>query len=1198
MGCTDLFLKKIEIQGFKSFADKTEIEIKGGITAVVGPNGSGKSNISDALRWVLGEQSAKTLRGSKMEDIIFSGTNSRRPTGYAEVTLVLDNKDGKLPIDYSEVCVTRRVFRSGESEYYINKNSCRLKDVRELFMDTGVGKDGYSIIGQGRIDEILSTKSEDRRLIFEEAAGIVKYRTRKEEAEKKLEKTKENLIRLNDIINELENQIEPLQNQSEKAKEYLLLSENLKDLEVNLFVREIDRLKEEITHLEAQKELVVTQLKYNEEKRDAFENKYNKVKNEIEKMDASIEELQNRKYTTQNIIEKNEGELNLSKERIYYLEKETERHLSEVKLLENQISDVDDKEKQGLNYKLELEKKVEIFNIELDNKNKELESLINDMKKTEEDIENRKSDLIQYLNQIADKKSKLNSIATFSKSIDKRIEQIEHDISSINLQIEENNKQIKIISEEMINCKTTLDKLDKEKKEKANKRNEIIKHQEVLKTDIDNIKGQIHGRMSNLKLLMEMKDEYEGYYKSVKNVLLACKNNNSLGKGVKGVVAELINVDKRYEKAIEVALGSSLQNIVTETQEDAKIIIDFLKKNKLGRVTFLPISAMKARGLNVTEKKILQCKELIGIASDLVSFKSEYRSIFEYLLGRVLVVETLDDGIRLSKQSDHSFKIVSLDGDVLSPGGSMTGGSFNSGSTNLLGRDRQIKELEHDLNELNDKHLLFINKVQEYQKEKIELDNNILKLEEKVNEMNMNLLRLENRHSQCESDIIKNNTLVEKYIGEKNQLINESNNSGVDIHDLGNELNELNEKASFTQANIDELTRNFEKQKGYRDEFTQRNTELQVNVATIKQELKSIIDSINNYSDIRLKLKGEIERKIKERENNEIEVVEESSRINALLEEKKQLSEELLEYDIKLDEVKNERNNFMQAYYTDQEKLNEMNRKINDLQKSVSSLEVKQEKYNMQLENINLKMWEEYEMTYEVALNYRKEIENVTRVQNEIRELKNKIKVLGNINLDSIEEFTKVSERFEFLKTQKEDLIEAKDSLDVVIKDMNLKMKQQFKESFDIIRLNFSEVFSKLFGGGKADVFLEDEENILTSGIEIIAQPPGKKLQNLSLLSGGERALTAIALLFAILKTKPTPFCILDEIEAALDDANVYRYADYLREFSNETQFIIITHRKGTMECADSLYGITMEEEGVSKLISVKLSEKSDEIAS
>lgn len=1193
-----MYLKKIEIQGFKSFADKTEIEFNGGITAVVGPNGSGKSNISDALRWVLGEQSAKTLRGSKMEDVIFSGTNSRKPTGYAEVTIVLDNKDGSLPIDYSEVSVTRRVFRSGESEYYINKNSCRLKDVRELFMDTGIGKDGYSIIGQGRIDEILSTKSEDRRAIFEEAAGIVKYKTRKEEAEKKLEKTKENLIRINDIINELENQVEPLKSQSEKAKEYIALSEKLKDLEVSLFIREFDRLKEEISHLDAQKELVVTQLKYNEERRDAFENKYNRVKNEIDKMDAKIEEIQNLKYTTENLIEKKEGDLKLSKERIFYLQKEAERYTNEIKLIQEQIKDTIIKEEKETNYKLELEKRIEILNNQLNSKSKELEILNCNIKKIEEDIENLKGDLIQNLNQISDKKSKINSISIFSKSIIKRIEQIDNDINNVKLQMEENNRQINITEEEIASYKKMIERLNIEKKENIEVKKKIEEYGEKYKNNADSIKAQIHGKMSNLKLLTEMRDEYEGYYKSVKNTLLACKKNKNLGRGVKGVVAELLNVDKKYERAIEVALGSSLQNIVTETQEDAKRIIEFLKKNKLGRVTFLPISSIRAKGLTTAEKKVIQCKGLIGVASELITYHSDYTNIFEYLLGRVLIVETLEDGIRLSKQSDHSFKIVSLDGEILNPGGSMTGGSFSTNTTNILGRDRQIKELEDEIRELNKKYTFYTNELEKCEKEKVEIENKLVELDKRVNETNVVLFKLENKYSQLKLDNDRNNSLIEKYINEKRQLISENDNSSTDVNDLEKELEKLEEKSKLIQSRIEELNVEYEKQRNIRDGIVKHNTELQVEIAKIRQELLNIIESIKNYSEHRFRLEEDIKRKNREKEDNEIDVRNELSKIDLLTEEKKQLSEELLEYDIRLDEVKSERNNFMQTYYNDQEKLNEMNRKINDLQKSISSLEVKREKYNMQLENITARLWEDYEMTYQMAAKYKKEFENVTKVQNEIRDLKNKIKALGNINLDSIDEFERVRERLEFLKNQKEDLIDAKESLDVVIKDMNIRMKQQFKESFELIRVNFNEVFVKLFGGGKADIYLEDEDNILLSGIEIIAQPPGKKLQSLSLLSGGERALTAIALLFAILKTKPTPFCILDEIEAALDDANVYRYAEYLKEFSKETQFIVITHRKGTMECADSLYGITMEEEGISKLISVKLTEKSNERAS
>lgn len=1193
-----MYLKKVEIQGFKSFADKTEIEFKGGITAVVGPNGSGKSNVSDALRWVLGEQSAKTLRGSKMEDIIFSGTNSRKPTGYAEVTLVLDNKDEKLPIDYSEVSITRRMFRSGESEYYINKNSCRLKDIRELFMDTGVGKDGYSIIGQGRIDEILSTKSEDRRMIFEEAAGIVKYKTRKEEAEKKLEKTNENLIRIKDIIGELENQIEPLKIQAEKAKEFLSLSKRLKELEVNLFLRDIDRLQEEITHIEAQKELVEKQLKYNEDKREILENKYNKVKNEIERMDSKIDELQNLKYSIQSNMEKKDGELNLAKEKKNFLEKEMDRQLHELKNIEIQIEQTSNKELEEFNYKLELQKKENKLNDEIESLNKDLEELDSNIKKREQIIDEEKSNLVQYLNLIADKKSKINSISTFNKSIDKRIEKIEKEISEINIEIEENKNIAEAIQKNIKKYNEGLECFSTNKAENLKIINEVLVKIDNLKTSIDGIIGDIHGKTSKLKLLTEMKDEYDGYYKSVKNALIACKNDKKLGKGVRGVVAELLTVDKIYEKAIEIALGSALQNIVTDTPEDAKKIIEFLKRNKMGRVTFLPISSIKPRKISWVEEKFSKTKGYIGIASNLINYDDEYKNIFEYLLGRVLIVNTLDDGIKIAKQSNYAFKIVSLDGDVINSGGSITGGSVKSAETNLIGRERQINELKKEIIELRKNYSHYNNQIQKYKTEQNEIEAFLKDIDDKVNKYNVELAKMENRYNQCMEEIEKNKILIGKYEKEKEQLLDESFSSDVNIKDIKNELEELNVKVNKTQGKIDEFNTILSAQKIDKEKINKLNTDLQIKVATIRQELVSIENSIDRNNSLCKRLKEELQIKEKEKDRNQQEISDCKQKINCLLEEKQRLSEELLECDIKLNELKNERNNFMQAYYSDQEKLNQMNKKINDLQKSVSSLQIKREKFSMQLENINYKLQEEYELTLEQAKKYRKKIENVGRSQSEIRNIKSKIKALGNINIDSIDEFKRVNERYDFMKKQREDLIEAKESLNDVIKDMNKKMKQQFKENFDLIRNNFSKVFVKLFGGGKADVYIEDEENILTSGIEIVAQPPGKRLQNLSLLSGGERALTAIALLFAILETKPTPFCILDEIEAALDDANVYRYADYLKEFSNETQFIVITHRKGTMECADSLYGITMEEEGISKLISVKLTESNDKKAS
>jgi len=1192
-----LFLKRLEIQGFKSFAEKTEIEFNGGVTGVVGPNGCGKSNISDSLRWVLGEQSAKTLRGSKMEDVIFSGSAKRKPLGFAEVTLVLDNKDESLPIDYSEVSVTRRVFRSGESEYYINRNSCRLKDIRELFMDTGVGKDGYSIIGQGRIDEILSSKSEDRRNIFEEAAGIVKYKTRKEEAEKKLEKTKDNLTRINDIVNELGNQIEPLSKQAEKTREFLKLSDRLKNLELNIFIRDIDRLKEEITQLDTQKSVIIEQLNSNEEKRNELEKKYNKVKLEIDKMEESIENIQNLMYSTQSQLEKNESELKLNSEKTIFLKKEAIRNDSEIKRLQDEIDKIETQKKQTEVYKKEIESNVNILNDELTSINEDLNRLNAEIEFKEKHIEEKKGDLIQFLNKISDKKSKINSLNSFNQSIEKRISQVQFEIDDLTKQGEVNEKNLSNTSREIEKLKENLVKLNDDKIEKSKQEDILIKKYESVQIKINSLKEKIQGNISNYKLLKEMKDEYEGFHKSVKKALMACKNNINLGRGTHGVVAELISVDKEYEKAIEVSLGASLQNIITDNQEDAKKIINYLKANKLGRVTFLPISAINSRTLSSSEKRFLSEPGVIGIASELISFDNKYRGIFEYLLGRVIIVKTLDDGIRLSKLSNYKFKIVTITGDTLNPGGSMTGGSYNN-NTNLLGRERQIKNLEKLIKSLGDEKEQELTELSniKHQIDLIKLEIN--KIESSISSLKLELAKLDNKCEQYVDAREKNNNLINRYTLEKNKLVKEREESEHNISILQDELEKLNAKNDTTQDDIEEQLKYFEKQKVEKDILQNKAIEKRVKLATLQQELKSIIDTIQRQEDEKLKMLNEISIKEVEKEDSIKEISSINESFSILEENRKKYSEQILEYDTKLNELKIDKNNFMQSFYAEQEKMNNMNKMINELQKSINSVEVKREKYSMQLENINTRMWEDYDMTYQMALSFKQNIDSITKVQNEIRSIKNSIKNLGNINLDAIEEYEKLNERYNFIQLQKEDLINAKESLNSVIKDMDTKMKEQFIENFLVIKEHFSEIFTKLFGGGKADVFLQDEDNILTSGIEIIAQPPGKKLQNLSLLSGGERALTAIALLFAILKTKPTPFCILDEIEAALDDANVYRYAEYLKEFSNETQFIVITHRKGTMESVDSLYGVTMEEEGISKLISVKLSDKLKEMVS
>lgn len=1193
-----MFLKRLEVQGFKSFADKTEIELNGGITCVVGPNGSGKSNISDAIRWVLGEQSAKTLRGSKMEDVIFSGTSKRRPLSFAEVTLVFDNKDGSLPIDYSEVCITRRLFRSGESEYYINKNSCRLKDIRELFMDTGIGKDGYSIIGQGRIDEILSSKSEDRRNIFEEAAGIVKFKTRKEEAEKKLKRTEENITRINDILNEIESQLSPLKKQAEKAKEYLELAEALKDLEVNLYLREIDRLKGQVEHIEKQKSVIQEQLKYNEEKREILENKYNEVKNEIEKMEKNIEIIQNDRYDIQNKVEKIDGEIRLCDEKTEILKAERSKISINVEKLVKRQNEIKTEKLELVNCKEKLNEKINSLKCELDGHLNKLDRLEDEIKSKERGIEDKKEVVIQLLNNITEIKSKINSTKTFIINIDKRIKQIDKEINELVYKKSDIETQIKNIDSEIQLLNNKLNEITDLKHSLINDKEKLEEKFRNINMQLERIKGEIQAKVSKYNLLKEMKESYDGFYKSVKNVLKAIKKDRYLGEGVKGVVAELLRVDKKYEVAIEIALGSALQNIVTNSENEAKRIIEYLKENKLGRVTFLPMTSIKGKGLKSYEEEIIKTNGVIGIASKLIEINEEYREIFEYLLGRVVIVETIDDGIRISKKLKYSMKIVSLDGEVINPGGSITGGSLSSKNVRLLSRERELNDLDKQIVELKEAYKGLEIESKSINDELLKLNFKLEKNENDINKLNLDISNFENSKLQKERERLNLIDLIEKYKNEKNQLLSEMTELNREIENLSSDLKNTENRYNLSKTEIDNLVNNFEKNKLERDDLSKYLTDIKINLASCKQEIKGVNESLLKLDEEYTRIANDIESFENESEKIEENIKKLQSQRTMLIIKKNELSQEILEYDIRLKEIKSDKNNFMQSFYNEQEKIKEMNKKINDLQLSKNTLDIKLARYNMQLENYTNKLWDDYELSYQMALEYKKELENVTKVQNEIRDLKRKIKSLGEINVSSIEEFERVNDRFKFLTEQKNDLIKAKQSLNKVIKDMERKMVEQFSINFEKIRKNFSEVFEKLFGGGKADIYLEDKENVLTSGIEIIAQPPGKKLQSLSLLSGGEKALTAIALLFAILKTKPTPFCILDEIEAALDEANVFRFADYLRDFSENTQFIVITHRKGTMEAADSLYGVTMEEEGVTKLVSVKLTEKINEKAS
>lgn len=1192
-----MHLKKLEIQGFKSFADKTEIEFKNGITGIVGPNGSGKSNISDAIRWVLGEQSIKTLRGNKMEDVIFSGTDKRRPLGFSEVTIIFDNKDGVIPIDYSEVSVTRRMFRSGESEYYINKNSCRLKDIKELFMDTGVGKDGYSIIGQGRVDEILSTKSEDRRNIFEEAAGIVKYKSKKEEGEKKLEKTEENLLRINDILFELEGQIDPLREQSNIAKEYLKKGSRLKTLEVNLFINEMDRLRQELINIEREKKDLNEQINAYEEEKDKIENRYFSIKSQIDDMDKSIDEFQNKKYSIQSNIDKKEHQLILYDENEKFYKKEKERlekgKTENLKLREELL-----KEKRNLIDEIETKKReLSLLNGKFIEESEILEKLISQIEVKEKDIDKEKDNIVETYNSLSDKKNKASSLEIFKESIRKRIDELDREIDALSKEKDEMESLANKLNIEKEKKEEELKVILNDKKKYEEKEECLKEEYEVLFKKINEDKSLLQGKISNHNLLKNMEEDYEGYYKSVRSLLLSTKKEPRLENGIVGVIGELLKVDEEYEKAIEVALGSSLQNIVTNTEGDAKFAIEYLRKNNLGRVTFLPLSAVKGKRLNINMEEVKQ-QGGIGIGSDLIKYDEKYSGIFDYLLGRTLVVKDIDCGIKLSKKHGYSFRIVTLDGDVLNPGGSITGGSISKNSTNILNRKNRMASLSEEIQTIRSELNFNEGKADKIKMELYNISNVIKEKDEKSQSINIEIIQLENNRDQVLSNMKKNEYRIEKCLAEIQNLNKEIGDINSQASFLEDEIAQLEKGRDLVKDSIKGMVENFERQKSLRQEKMDKITELKIQINSIdntvvssKERLlyidKECSDILNTLNEINMEY-DENCAKIQEVNKFRQEICEDIDTNRKLLEE----------CTLNLNKLKENKKIFMENFTDEQEKLKRMDEKINSLEKNINNLDIKYAKYSVQIENYNSRLEEEYELNYEEALGLKIEIKNFKEVEGEVRALKNDIKNLGTVNLGSIEEYKKVKERFEFINTQKDDLLSAKKSLKEVIKDMESKMEKQFLENFNLIRESFQVVFKELFGGGKADVYLVDEENVLESGIEIIAQPPGKKLQSLSLLSGGEKSLTAVALLFAILKTKPTPFCILDEIDAALDEANITRYTSYLKSFSENTQFIMITHRKGTMEIADTLYGVTMEEEGISRLVSVKLSDKMKEKAS
>jgi|LSQX01.3.fsa_nt_gb chromosome segregation protein len=1178
----------LEIQGFKSFADRITIEFVPGITSVVGPNGSGKSNISDAVRWVMGEQSARLLRGNKMEDIIFSGTQKRNPVGFAEVAITFDNYDKALPIEFDEVIVKRRMYRSGESEYYINKSSCRLKDIHELFMDTGIGKDGYSIIGQGRIDEILSTKPDDRRNIFEEAAGITKYRYRKEEAEKKLNLTEQNLIRIKDIVIELETQLKPLKDQSEKAEKYLDLKEKLKYLEINVLLQSIDKAKTLLNEASDNYNIVDEQLKSEERNISISEEKLETLYKELKDIELHTENARNSMRDEENLVNtyKNKTDMYLndiknSEANIIRIENDIRVNVSSIDELKNEL----EKLEEYLN-NLNSQKK-EVYNeLNLMGEKKDaLEELIVNVNNI---IGTIKSEIFDNVNNISAIKSKVDSLNVINNSFSERK-------ASIQEELDKNKQEQKDLEEYNFNMNkkredfsVSYDNIDKElrktKENLANAEKESIN----INKEYDKALNTIKEKEARKSFLEEMEKTYEGYSRSVKSILKEVEKGSLKNLNVHGTLSQLIKVPDEIVTAIEMALGSSMQNIVVDNEYDAKKAIEFLKEKNLGRATFLPISSVKGRGLSNVERKIENMPGYLGVASDLILCESQYKDIVDSLLGRVVVTEDMNTGIAIARSSGYKFKIVTLKGDILNPGGSLTGGSVNK-MPGLLSRASEILKLDSEISSLH----LSLNTI----KEKHERTEKLIKshkeiIDRKIAEadtIKTSLITIDaelKNNKKLIDNLIKNITSLE---AEETQLKNEMDDIVIQIKDLNIQSAKFHEEISEKEKLVHLKQDAFEKEITEKEEINKQIVEKKLMLNSIEKDINTVTEKKDTV--------------IKDIDKYEQAVNLNQSEKNKLLTQIEQYNSYISDFNDKIDKTNKDIENkrlSIASYIKDK---NDKESLVDETQKRLKEkreenllirdnhrrLENKKIKLEIELETAINKLWDEYNHTYNSAIEYKREIPSITRAQNQIDDIKANIKELGEVNVNALEEYKNVKNRYEFLTKQGEDLEKAKSGLKRVIEDMIKLMEEQFYAQFKIINKNFNSVFNELFTGGKAELKLSQPDNVLNSGIDIEAQPPGKKLQSIMLLSGGERALTAIALLFAILKMRPTPFCILDEIEATLDDVNVYRFARYLKRYSKKTQFILITHRRGTMEASDVLYGVTMQEKGVSGLISLDM---------
>lgn len=1181
-----MYLKNIEVQGFKSFAQKINFEFHNGITGIVGPNGSGKSNVGDAVRWVLGEQSAKQLRGGNMQDVIFSGTETRKPLSFASVAITLDNSDHKLPVEFNEVTVTRRLYRSGESEYLINGSACRLKDINEMFYDTGIGKEGYSIIGQGQIDKILSGKPEDRRELFDEAAGIVKYKRRKNTTIKKLEDEQQNLVRVTDILSELTKQLGPLERQSETARIYLAKRDSLRELDVNMFLLESRQTEKDLLVLREKNETASAQLEDTNREYQHTKVEYDRLEQELEELNRQMDEL--REKTQQNALQKQqlEGQINVLNEQIQAGLQSDTHFKNRLEIVEEDL-----KQRQQARSEVEEEKGslhtiVKEAQKRLTDQEDRLHTVQEQISQCESAVEDGKNEIIEILNSRATTKGKAQRFDTLMEQVGIRKAEVNQHI--LHLKSEEaQQKTIRAKAQsEYDQITEEIHQIDQKSRQMDQQVHSLSEDLKKQTTQLEISQTAYHREASRLESLRNITERYDGYGNSIRRVM----EQKDRVSGIRGVVADLIQVNKEYEIAIETALGGSIQNIVTDNEQTAKRMIEYLKKNRFGRATFLPLNSINTRG-EFSQKDALKEAGVIGLASDLVTTEKEYTGLTRYLLGRVLVVDQIDHAIAIAKKYHHSLRMVTIEGESLSLGGSMTGGAFKNNS-NLLGRRREIEELEGKVAAQKEEVSRLAASMEENRHNRNQLREQISQLQEQLrskyvaqNTAKMNLVQLNDKEQEIRDG-------YERIRLDQEQIRRQLSEIKQDHDKIDEELKASRQDEKELETYIETRQKELEEWKNEESSVQRKLEDLRLEASTTQQKesfasenLSRLISEIQGLVQEKQTILETLKQGNQEMENKRRSVEELKEAVSGFggqeETDRQQLENWQKEKDLK--------NTSHKAFF---EKRDHLSGQISLLDKECFRLKSQMEKLEESREAQISYMWEEYEITPNNALQYRKEeYTDLKEMKKQITQLKDEIRKLGSVNVNAIEDYKNLQERHAFLSGQYEDLKKAEAQLENIIRELDEGMRQQFSEKFRDIQREFDKAFKELFGGGKGTLELEEDVDILEAGIKIISQPPGKKLQNMMQLSGGEKALTAIALLFAIQNLKPSPFCLLDEIEAALDDSNVGRFAGYLQKLTKNTQFIIITHRRGTMNAADRLYGITMQEKGVSTLVSVDLVE-------